>query len=57
MFSCEYCEIFKNSFFIEHLCWMLLTPVRYPYVTSEQGSNKAQMQVKYTIFTGLRNRK
>ena len=25
VFSCEYCEIFKNSFFIEHLQWLLLT--------------------------------
>ena len=23
MFSCEYCETFKNSFFIEHLLWLL----------------------------------
>ena len=23
-FSCEYCEIFKNSFSIEHLRWLLL---------------------------------
>ena len=25
MFSSEYCEIFKNSFFIEYLWWLLLT--------------------------------
>ena len=24
MFSCEYCEIFKNSFFIEQIWWLLL---------------------------------
>ena len=24
MFSCEYFEIFKNTFFIEHLRWLLL---------------------------------
>ena len=24
MYFCEYCEIFKNSFFIEHLRWLLL---------------------------------
>ena len=24
MFYCEYCEIFKNCFFIEHLWWLLL---------------------------------
>ena len=24
LFSCEYCKIFKNSFFIEQLQWLLL---------------------------------
>ena len=24
MFSCEYSEIFKNRFFVEHLRWVLL---------------------------------
>ena len=24
MFSCQFCEIFKNTFFIEHLRWLLL---------------------------------
>ena len=24
MFSCEFCEVFKNIFFIEHLWWLLL---------------------------------
>ena len=24
MFSCEFCEIFKSTFFIEHLWWLLL---------------------------------
>ena len=24
VFSCEHCEIAKNSFFIEHLWWQLL---------------------------------
>ena len=24
VFSCEYCKISKNSFFIEHLQWLLL---------------------------------
>ena len=23
-FSCEFCEIFKNTFLIEHLWWLLL---------------------------------
>ena len=24
MFSCEFCEMFKSTFFIEQLCWLLL---------------------------------
>ena len=24
VFSCEFCKIFKNTFFVEHLRWMLL---------------------------------
>ena len=24
VFSCEFCEISKNNFFIEHLWWLLL---------------------------------
>ena len=29
MFSCEFCEIFKNTFFIEHFRWLLLAiPLR-----------------------------
>ena len=27
VFSCEYCEMFKNSFFIEHLQWLLFSIV------------------------------
>ena len=27
MFSCEFCEISKNTFFIEHLWWLLLEDV------------------------------
>ena len=30
MFSYKYWEILKNSFFIEHLWWLLLTPISYP---------------------------
>ena len=27
VFSCEFCEIFKSTFFIEHLRWLLLNNV------------------------------
>ena len=29
VFSCEFWEIFKNTFFIEHLSWLLLNNVRW----------------------------
>ena len=29
VFSCEFCEIFKKSFFIEHLRWLLLMHFRW----------------------------
>ena len=29
VFSCEFCEIFKNIYFIEHLRWLLLTVNRF----------------------------
>ena len=32
LFSCEYCEIFKNNFFIKYLSWLLLKV----WSTSEQ---------------------
>ena len=28
VFSCQYCKIFKNGFFIEHLQWLLLNQVK-----------------------------
>ena len=32
MFSYEYCEIFKNTFFIEHLRWLLLNVYEFSKV-------------------------
>ena len=29
MFSCEFCEISKNTFFIEHLLWLLLNSGKF----------------------------
>ena len=29
MFSYEFCEIFKNTFFVEHLRWLLLFLIAY----------------------------
>ena len=30
VFPCEFCEIFKNSFFIEHFWWFILYFIRIP---------------------------
>ena len=56
MFFCEYCEIFLNSFFFGILL-LLLTPIRYPYVTSERENEKIRLQVRFTPFTSLSKRK
>ena len=53
VFSCEICEIFKNTFFIEHLWWLLLL------LHSEQDLHtvikkkriKSSLEVLPTIFT------
>ena len=34
VFSCEFCEIFKNTFFIEHPWWLLLTVSNACYTDS-----------------------
>ena len=34
VFSCEFCEIFKKTFFIEHLQWLLLKQLRVSSSTS-----------------------
>ena len=35
--SCEYCEIFKNSFFTEHLRWLLLIVRKMHRVIINEG--------------------
>ena len=29
VFSCKFCKIFKNTFFTEHLCWLILRLLSY----------------------------
>ena len=38
VFSCEYCDIFKNSSFIEHLWWLLLV-IFHKILTCQCGNN------------------
>ena len=33
VFSCEICEIFKNIFFTEHICWLFLTKINEQLVS------------------------
>ena len=35
--SCEFCDIFKNTFFIEHLLWLLLKLQRRIWVIVEEA--------------------
>ena len=44
MFSCEYCQIFKNRFFIKHLWWLLLKITQWYF-------NTFHTFVEYSIST------
>ena len=50
MFSCEYCEIFKNSFFIEHLQWRLLQ-----WKDSQYFSSKCFKKYEENIWKNYRD--
>ena len=40
VFSCEFCEIFKKIFFIEHLWWLLLSTSKQIAKTLEHKTPK-----------------
>ena len=42
MFSCEYCKLFKNSFFMEHI-WCLLLQVLYKKDVPKNFANSTKM--------------
>ena len=46
VFCCKYCEIFKNTCFIEHLRWLPLGKIR----TNSLNSAKFQFQLFLTKF-------
>ena len=52
-FPVNIAKFLRTAIFIEHLCWLLLTPIRYHYVTSERGDNKIRLHVKFTQFASL----
>ena len=46
MFSCEFCLIFKNSFFIEHLEWLLLRLLKNEMISQNSASSRSNHCVK-----------
>ena len=42
VFSCEYCEIFKNTFFTELLRWLLLLFLKNSYILRKTLVAEAQ---------------
>ena len=47
MFSCEFCEVFKNAFFTEHLRWLLLCAV----MKVNQGNSLKRAIVRGVLTT------
>ena len=43
VFSCEYCKIFKNNFFIEHLRWLLLLVWKSHLIKSHLSSHRLKV--------------
>ena len=55
VFSCVYCEIFRNSFFIDHLChlwWLLL---KKSYWNPSQGFHILMNVYEFFKFSTLRS--
>ena len=60
VFSCKYCKIFKNSFFVEHLRWLLLdTPhLPIPLIKTRNKNGKTLDLPSILIsFSNTRNKK
>ena len=51
MFSYEYCEIFKNSFFIEHLRWLLST--YYKVRTTYENVSHDSLLTSFGLFSSI----
>ena len=48
VFSCEFCEISKNTFFTKHLWWLLLKTVQY--LRWLQIPSKEPLRLMLTVF-------
>ena len=53
-FSCEFCEIFKSTFFIEHLRWLLCNLFRANFPPYSQPENNCFRILESTEVKGLR---
>ena len=53
MFSCEYCEIFKDIFFIEHLQWLLLLFWNHQVLLTILVVNWQQVLILWTVKFNL----
>ena len=51
VFSCEYCKIFKNNFFIEHLRWLLLLVFTSIDLQASTGSLTSTINVLLQFLT------
>ena len=48
MFSCEIGELFKNSFFIEHLWWLLLAS-GHTYINNQKKKKKKEFKSQFDL--------
>ena len=55
-YSCEFCEFFKNTFFIEHLWWLLLALSKHERIFQNLFLNteKSETQSFYVVFVSYR---
>ena len=50
VFSCQFCEIFKNTFFIEHLQWLLLYMIHFPPYNNKKASSFKEKPFKSVMI-------
>ena len=52
VFSCKFCEIFKNTFFTEHFHWLLLQVVCYTKECKSFASTLIRLGFLRVVFLG-----
>ena len=53
MFSCEFWKHFKNTFFIEHLRWLLLLLDVLVQLQQHQFNKKKLIKIKFMKLNGI----